>query len=161
MSIVLTRFASFMVAAGTIRLSFGTIPIYVAGILFGPSVGGLVGGVADLVGYLFNSFGAAFIPQLFLASVLRGVIPPLVIRLFGEHTGLWQLKILVAILIAEIFCGAILTTWGLAWIQGLPFLTVLVPRLVAMVVQIPLYTLATYVLTVALRSLRLQHHEGS
>jgi hypothetical protein len=106
-----------------------------------------------MAGYLFNSFGAAFIPQIFLASVMRGVIPPLVIRAVGNN-GNWHVKILTAIVCAELVSGAGLTTWGLAWIQQLSFFVVLPPRIVALFVQIPIYTMATYVLMVALRSSR-------
>lgn len=159
MSIGLSRFAAVQIVSGTIRLSLGNIPIYVAGLLFGPGIGGLVGGVADLSGYLVNPFGAAFVPQITLAAVMRGVIPPLVIRLFGNKTRFWQLKIFVAIIIAEIVAGAGLTTWGLAWLQNTPYLTVLTPRLLAMTVQVPIYAMATYVLTVALRAINLQRHE--
>ena len=153
MSIVLTRFASLMLAGNTIRISLGTIPIYLAGLLFGPLVGGLVGGTADMAGYLFNSFGAAFIPQIFLASVMRGVIPPLVIRAVGNN-GNRHVKLLTAIVCAELVSGAGLTTWGLAWMQQLSFFVVLPPRIIALLVQIPIYTMATYVLMVALRSSR-------
>ncbi|HAA37427.1 MAG TPA: hypothetical protein DCE00_00990 [Firmicutes bacterium] len=159
MSIALTRFAAVQIVSGTIRLSLGNIPIYVAGLLFGPTIGGLVGGVADLSGYLVNPFGAAFMPQITLAAVMRGVIPPLVVRLLGGKTRFWQLKIFAAIIATEIVAGAGLTTWGLAWLRDAPFLVVLTPRLFAMAVQIPIYAMATYVLTVALRALNLQRHE--
>lgn len=160
MSVILTRFASFMLAGNTIRVSFGTIPIYVAGLLFGPFLGGTVGAVADLVGYLFNSFGSAFIPHIFLASVMRGIVPPLVVRAIGNNGRNWHAKVLAAIIGTEIVSGAILTTWGLAWIRQMPFMVLLPPRLIALAVQIPLYSAATYALTVALRSFRASHQVG-
>ncbi|NLZ92659.1 MAG: folate family ECF transporter S component [Firmicutes bacterium] len=160
MSIALSRFAAVQVMSNTIRLSFGNIPIYVAGLLFGPAIGGLVGGVADLAGYLVNPFGAAFIPQITLAAILRGVIPPLVVRLFGAKDSFWQLKIFLAIIATEIVSGAFLTTWGLSWLNQTPFMAVLTPRLVALALQIPVYTIATYVLIVPLRAFRAQRSAG-
>ncbi|NLM45319.1 MAG: folate family ECF transporter S component [Firmicutes bacterium] len=160
MSILLSRLAAIMIAGGTIRLSFGNIPIYMAGLMFGPVTGGLVGGVADLVGMLVNSFGAAFVPHIFLAAVLRGVIPPLVVRFLGENNKVWPLKVFLAILLAEIASGALLTTWGLAWLQKTPFTMVLVPRLIALAVQIPIYSMITVTLTLALRPLQLQRSAG-
>ena len=160
MNIWLSRLAAIMIAGGVIRLSFGNIPIYMAGLMFGPVTGGLVGGVADLVGMLVNSFGAAFVPHIFLAAVLRGVIPPLVVRFLGENNKVWPLKVFLAILLAEIASGALLTTWGLAWLQKTPFTMVLVPRLIALAVQIPIYSMITVTLTLALRPLQLQRSAG-
>jgi len=159
MNIILTRWAALMIMGGTIRLSFGTIPIYLAGLFFGPVVGGLVGGVSDLLGMLVNSFGAAFAPQIFLAAVMRGVVPPLVMRVLGDNQKVWQLKVFLAVLVTEIISGALLTTWGISWLQNTPFMAVLTPRLFSLAVQIPVYTVVTSTLMAAMRPLRLLHSE--
>ncbi|MBN2898309.1 MAG: folate family ECF transporter S component, partial [Clostridia bacterium] len=60
LSIVFTRVFSFMIPlAGlpALRIGFGTLPITISGILFGPLVGGLVGMVSDLVGFMINPMG--------------------------------------------------------------------------------------------------------
>jgi ECF transporter S component (folate family) len=149
-SIILTRLGALMVT-NTIRLSFGNIPIYMAGLFFGPAVGGLVGAVADLVGYLVNPFGAAFSPHIFLAAVMRGIVPPLVVRAIGHNGRNWHLKIVAAIIGAELVSGIYLTTVGLSWLYGTPFLALLPPRLIALCVQVPVYSAFTYALTVKLR----------
>jgi ECF transporter S component (folate family) len=149
-SIILTRLGAVMVTQ-TIRLSFGHIPIYMGGLLFGPLTGGMVGAVADLLGYLINSFGGAFVPQIFLASVMRGIVPPLVLRLVGNNDRNWHLKVVAAIIGAELVSGVFLTTWGLSWLFGTPFLALLPARLVALAVQIPVYAACTYILTAKLR----------
>jgi riboflavin transporter len=149
-SIILTRFAGLMVM-NTIRLSFGNIPIYMAGLLLGPVVGGLVGGVADLVGFIINPFGAAFVPHIFLASVMRGIIPPLVVLLLGNNGRNWLVKVIAAVLGAELVSGIFLTTWGLSWLWGTPFAVILPARIIALAVQIPVYTTLTYALTAKLR----------
>ncbi|NLP36407.1 MAG: folate family ECF transporter S component [Firmicutes bacterium] len=159
MNIILTRVTALMILGGTVRLSFGTIPIYLAGLFFGPVVGGLVGGVSDFLGMLINSFGAAFAPQIFLAAIMRGVVPPLAMRVLGDNKKAWQLKIFLAVLVTEIISGALLTTWGIAWLQGTPFIAVLTTRLVPLAVQIPVYTVITTTLMVAMRPLRLLHSE--
>lgn len=77
LSIVFTRFFYFMVPlAGmpALRLSFGESPIMVAGILFGPLVGGLSGLAADIIGVIINPQGG-FFPGFTLSSILWGVIP--------------------------------------------------------------------------------------
>lgn len=159
LSIILTRLAAVMVL-NTIRLSFGTIPIYMAGLLFGPSIGGLVGAVADLVGFLINPFGATFVPHIFLASVMRGIIPPLVVRAIGNNGNNWLPKVVVSILVAELVSGIFLTTWGLSWLLGQEFFVILPPRIIALVVQVPVYAFFTFALTSKLRYYVTAYHAG-
>lgn len=81
LSIVFTRVFSFMIPlAGlpALRIGFGSLPITLAGILFGPLVGGAVGTVADLIGFLINPMGGAYFPGFTLSSALNGIIPGLV-----------------------------------------------------------------------------------
>ncbi|MCW3489160.1 folate family ECF transporter S component [Dethiobacter alkaliphilus] len=147
-SIILERLGAVMVG-NSIRLSFGNVPIYIGGILLGPVAGGAVGAVSDLLGYLINSFGGAFIPQIFLASVMRGVIPGLVFfKMKGTNL---HVKVLVAIILTEFVAGVILTTWGLSWLFDTPFMVLLPPRLVALVVQVPVYAIVTITLAERLR----------
>lgn len=148
-SIVMTRLGSLMIG-GIIRLSFGGIPIYMGGLLFGPVVGGMVGALADGLGYFINTFGAAFAPQIFFASVFRGIIPPLAARLVPGKN--WYWKVFVAILLTEIVSGLLLTTWGLSLLWETPFVALLPARLTAFAVQVPVYTVLTYLLTARLRS---------
>lgn len=76
-SIVLTRFLSVMLLLGglpALRVGFGSIPIIMSGMMFGPVVGGITGVVADVVGYLINPMGGAFFPGFTLSAALYGVI---------------------------------------------------------------------------------------
>jgi ECF transporter S component (folate family) len=149
-SVILMRLGAVMVG-NTIRLSFGNVPIYMAGMLFGPVVGGVVGALSDLLGYFINSYGAAFTPHIFLASVMRGIIPGLTIYLVSSGKN-WYVKVLLSIIATEIVSGILLTTWGLVWLYNTPFMVMLPGRLVALLVQVPIYTVITYMLTVKLRT---------
>jgi len=76
-SIVLTRFLSLMLLLGglpALRVGFGSVPIIMSGMMFGPVVGGITGVVADLVGYLINPMGGTFFPGFTLSAALYGVI---------------------------------------------------------------------------------------
>lgn len=78
LSIVLTRAFSFMVPlAGlpALRIGFGGLPVIIAGILFGPLVGGAVGLVADLIGFMINPMGGAYFPGFTVSAALSGFIP--------------------------------------------------------------------------------------
>ncbi|MBS4023870.1 MAG: folate family ECF transporter S component [Dethiobacter sp.] len=159
-SVVLTRFASFMLAGNTIRVTFGTIPIYIAGLLFGPAVGGLVGGVSDFLGVTINNFGSIPAPHLLLASVARGVIPPLVVRVLGNNDRNMHIKVVAAIVMTELVSGLWLTTWGLAWINNVPFMVLLPTRAIALVIQIPVYSMFTYAMIAKLRFYVTLHQVG-
>lgn len=81
LSIVMTRAFSFMIPlAGlpALRIGFGSLPVIIAGILFGPLVGGAVGMVADLIGFIINPMGGAYFPGFTVSAALNGVIPGLV-----------------------------------------------------------------------------------
>ncbi|SHJ69888.1 folate family ECF transporter S component [Paramaledivibacter caminithermalis] len=81
LSVILTRFFGIMLPiAGVsgLRISFGSIPIYTAGILFGPLAGALTGVAADLLGFMINPMGGAYFPGFTLSAALRGVIPGIV-----------------------------------------------------------------------------------
>ena len=53
MSMVLGKFAAINVT-NSIRIGFGGLPIQMAGIFFGPVIGGAVGLVADVIGCILR-----------------------------------------------------------------------------------------------------------
>lgn len=77
-SIILSRVMGIMVpiaGVSALRISFGMIPIYVASFLFGPLMGGLVGMISDVIGFMINPIGGAFFPGFTISAILIGVIP--------------------------------------------------------------------------------------
>ena len=70
LSVVFARFIIPMPNEST-RFSIEAVPIYLAGMLFGPMAGGLVGFCADFVGCLFSGFG--YNPLFSLPPILYGV----------------------------------------------------------------------------------------
>lgn len=70
LSVVLARFIVPM-PNETTRFSIEAVPIFLAGLLFGPMAGGLVGFTADLVGCLFSGYG--YNPIFCLPPILYGV----------------------------------------------------------------------------------------
>lgn len=88
LNIILSRFLGmFLPVAGfpSVKVSFSHVPIFVAGMLYGPSAGFACGFVSDYLGSFIDSGGGMAIPGfrvLFaLSSGLVGVIPALVFRL--------------------------------------------------------------------------------
>ena len=70
LSVVLARLVVPMPNAFT-RFSIEAVPIYLAGMLFGPMAGGMVGFSADLVGCLFSGYG--YNPVFCVPPILYGV----------------------------------------------------------------------------------------
>ena len=70
LSFALARLVGFMPSAVS-RFSIEAIPTFLAGVLFGPLAGGLVGFVADLVGALFSGYG--YNPMFCVPPILYGV----------------------------------------------------------------------------------------
>lgn len=81
LSVVLARMIIPMPNAST-RFSIEAIPIFMAGMLFGPVPGALVGFCADFVGCLFSAFG--YNPLFSL--------PPILYGLFGGIFRTWLRK---------------------------------------------------------------------
>lgn len=70
LSVVLARLIIPMPDEST-RFSIEAVPIYMAGMLFGPLAGALVGFTADFVGCMFSGYG--FNPLFCLPPILYGV----------------------------------------------------------------------------------------
>ncbi len=89
LSIILTRVFSVTVPlAGlpALRIGFGSIPIIISGILFGPLAGALTGAVADVLGFMINSLGGAYFPGFTISAALAGVIPGIVYKYADNKT---------------------------------------------------------------------------
>ncbi|NLC77735.1 MAG: folate family ECF transporter S component [Clostridia bacterium] len=157
-SIILTRTMAVMVpvaGAMTLRLSFGEIPIIIAGIIFGPLAGFMAGIAADLLGYMINTFGGAYIPGLTLSAGLTGLIPGLLLRNVSKELTFW--RILGAIAISEVIVSICLNTFWLSLAMGVPFVALLPARILARLILIVIYTLVIH--TVVNRSFVLSLRE--
>lgn len=90
LSVVLARFIIPMPNAST-RFSIEAVPIFIAGMLFGPLAGGLVGFSADFVGCLFSGFG--FNPIFCLPPILYGIAGGVFRRFLNGNVTLLRLAL--------------------------------------------------------------------
>ena len=90
LSVVLARLSSLMPDEST-RFSLEAIPIFIAGMLFGPLAGGMVGFVADFVGCLFSPYG--YNPLFCLPPILYGVFAGIFRHWLGKKTTIPKLGI--------------------------------------------------------------------
>ena len=101
-SVVLARLIIPMPNAST-RFSIEAVPIFMAGMLFGPAAGGLVGFIADLVGCLFSGFG--YNPLFSLPPILYGVFAGLFRFWLGKKISVPRM---IAAFLPPIVLGSIL-----------------------------------------------------
>ena len=74
MNIILSRV--FAVNIGpALRITISTTPVFLAGLWFGPAVGGICGGAGDLLGSLFQGYAPN--PLIIASAILCGLIPGL------------------------------------------------------------------------------------
>ena len=154
-SIVLTRVFGFVLpiaGVGALRLSFGEIPILLAGVLFGPAGGALTGLASDLIGYMINSHGGAFFPGFTLSSALTGCIPGWILYQRKVSFDLWQVG--ATVLLTDLVTGVFLNTLWLTILYGQGFFVILPMRLLARLVTLPVYTVVVFLISRAYRSYR-------
>lgn len=140
-SVVLGRFASFRISfAGVenIRFGLGTLPIVLAGILFGPLWGALVGIFADIIGFFASPMGA-FMPQFTFVSMLYGFIPPLLcypFRLKTYKTKLsYRLRVYIGVLLGQIIPQWIFLPYFQHILFKVPYPVSLYPRFITVPIQ--------------------------
>lgn len=140
LSVLLSRFFSFRIPLGgvdAIRIGFGGLPMIFAGIYFGPLAGGVVGALADVIGYTLSPMGA-YLPHFTLSAFLTGFIPGFITTyLFKDSNKYW--KILLAIIVGQGITTLMMVPYFLFSLFGQPFLLNLVPRLISFPIQVPIY----------------------
>lgn len=147
LSIVFTRILSYQVfigGVGAVRIGFGPLPILLGGILLGPVYGGIIGALADFLGYLLNPMGGGYLPIIALIAAARGIIPPLILRLTKkEYSFFW---IFLAIGLTQLSLGLIAMPLVLYRWFGVPIWANVPVRLVTQLILIPIYTSIIYTL---------------
>lgn len=130
MEIILARFCVIWITH-SIKITFEAIPILLAGILFGPVAGALVGAASDTLGAAFLS-GLGWMPTLTVTPILLGALPGL-LRPFLQKKP--TLPRFYAVSAPGFVLGSML--WTTAWLSALYG----TPLVALLLVRIPLYGL--------------------
>lgn len=130
LSVVLSRLLS--VNTHNVRVGLGNVPILLAGLLYGPFAGALVGFGADLTGaLLLSSFG--YMPLMGISPLLLGAIPglmkPILLR---KSVSPFRLG-------AVIVCAQLITSIG--WTSYCIYLLYGTPLRELLMIRVPLYAL--------------------
>ncbi len=126
MNIILSRVFAINVGP-TLRITISTTPVFLAGLWFGPAVGGICGGVGDLLGSLFQGYAPN--PLILGAAVLCGLIPGLM-KNYVFHNKIRYWKILVIVGLHGLVGSMGLTLLGLHLMYGRPLAELFVTRAV-------------------------------
>lgn len=134
MSVVIGIFckSALNFGGGLFRITFENLPIILAGVMFGPISGGVVGGVSDIVSYLLS--GQAYPPNLIvtLGAVVIGVIAGGVSRFLIKKR--CSMQVIAAGVCAHVVGSMIIKSIGLFVFYGW-----------AVLWRIPTYTVITFI----------------
>ena len=111
--VVLARFIIPMPSA-TMRFSIEAVPIIIAGLLFGPLPGAMVGLVGDAVGCLFSAYG--YNPVFSVPPMLIGLCAGFLRRLLYEKVTYF--RVLMTFLPAVILGSVLWQSYWLAFFYG-------------------------------------------
>lgn len=122
-----------------LKIGFSFLPNELAAMLFGPSVGGIVAGAADILKYLVKPTGA-FFPGFTISAVAGGILYGMV--LYRKPLSVGRIvfaKVLVAVLV-----NTCLNTYWLTVMYGSSFAALLPARLLKQMVMVPVETVLFY-----------------
>ena len=98
MQIILARFLGIQVS-DTLRISFESIPVILAGMWLGPIPGAIVAVLADLLGTIISGYGVWFPPLVLgpmMVGILSGVSTKYIFRSpLAENRDLWKVLVTV------------------------------------------------------------------
>lgn len=125
-----------------IKIGFAYIVNEMAGMLFGPAVGGIMGGLADLLKYLVKPTGP-FFPGFTISGFCGGMIYGLVLY----KKPLSVKRVILANFLVTVFVNIILNTYWLTLLYGNGFLALLPARIIKQIIMLPIEVILFYSVT--------------
>ena len=120
LSIILGKYLAFNIT-DSIRFSLENLPILMAGLFFGPVVGGVVGVAADLIGCML--VGYTPIPLVTVGGALVGIVAGIAAwYLYPRDTRLLGTpRVFVPVMLAHAIGSMLVKSIGLSQYTGIPF----------------------------------------
>ena len=134
--IVLSRFLS--IPLWNIKIGFGFMPIMLAGILYGPLAGALVGGLSDFIGAILFPIGPYF-PGFTLTAAISGAMFGWVLhkrQSFGRVCGV--------VLFNQLVLGLLINSFWISVLYGSSYTGLLLSRLVQYAILVPVEVIITW-----------------
>lgn len=129
LSIVCGKYLALPVG-NVLRFSFENLPVLLAGMMFGPITGMLVGVVADLIGCVLVAYPIN--PVVTVGAACIGLLGGLLFRVTKKLPLLWQTCITV--ILTHLAASVIVKTFGLAQYYDIPFHILMLWRLLNYVI---------------------------
>ncbi len=128
LNVILTRLVSIPVGQ-ILRITVGQVPVILAGVWFGPVIGGITGAAGDLIGCAVSGYVPN--PFISLSAALMGVIPGLFRNYIRSGAGGPRrfARILAVVGPAMLLTSQGFTVLGLHLVYGVPFRAAWVTRL--------------------------------
>lgn len=141
MQIVLARVVAIPIG-NELRITVSATPIYLAGLWFGPMIGGICGGISDILGCILAGYAPN--PLILITSVLCGVMPGFFKKNFLKKVELWRVLVVVAL---HGLIGSLgFTTLGLHWFYGTPWVYLYTTRTVQTILLTAVNSVLVYFL---------------
>ena len=138
LTVLLGIYATFRVGSA-IKIAFKFIPVFITSALFGPFWGGMVGALSDVIAFVVNPVGGAFLPQITIIEFFYGFIYGLFFYKMTSWGGYkTMLKIVICVVLQIVVLNLGLTTYMLMPIMQLDFNSLLVIRAPAAVINMAL-----------------------
>lgn len=140
MYVVLSHIFS-TIPGGTIKISFGFLPLAFGSMLFGPLIGGVIGALGDIIGVFVVPQGPYF-PGLTLDVFLAGMI----YGLFLYKKPKTIIRISLAVLCVNLFVNIGLNTYWLTILTGKGYMAMLPGRIFKNAVMMPVQVSMLYLM---------------
>lgn len=136
--VVLVRFCSIQTPFQ--RISFGFIPMSMAGVLFGPFYSCVVAAMADLLGAILFPTGGAFWPGFTIVAACAGLLYGLLHEKEGREFGRrgWYVRLLIVELLINLLVNVVFGTINLYFMYGAGAFANIPTRLIKNIVMIPI-----------------------
>ena len=140
----------------SLRISFTFLPNALAGRLFGPTVGMLIGGLADILKYIVKPTGP-FFPGFTISGILGGLIYGLVLYKKPLRLG----RVILANVLVTVFVNIFLNTYWLTVLYGSSYLVIWPARIVTNLITLPLNIVLYYLVAGVLEKAGLLRMAGN
>lgn len=143
--------SSFTIAIGDyIKIGFSFIASEMAYLLFGPVVGAIFGGTADILTYIVKPTGT-FFPGFTINAILGGLIYGMF--LYKKPVSFW--RIFTAKAVVAVVINMILTTYWLTILYGKGFMVLFPMRAIKNLVMLPINSILFYTIAKMLEKVKL------
>jgi ECF transporter S component (folate family) len=129
------------IPSGTIKISFGFVPLAFGSMFFGPLIGGVIGALGDIIGVFLAPKGPYF-PGITLDVFLAGLI----YGLFLYKKPKTLIRISLAVLCVNLFVNIGLNTYWLTILTGKGYMAMLPGRIIKNAIMMPVQISMLYLI---------------